>query len=284
MSSSSSPSARIAVILGTNEIASAVAVYLRRMQYAVVMVHDPLPPVIRRGMAFYDALFEDFSRIDEIKAIRVDELMDFFPLTTRPDHVAVTALGLTDLLVLGSIDVIVDARMQKRVAKPCLFQLADLTIGLGPGFAAKINCDVAIETKPDCVGAILDDGTTAPWDGVSAKLNGLGAERFVYSIAPGRWRTALDVGTRVYKDLLIGRIGDEPVIAPMDGLLRGIVRDGIEVPAGVKLLEIDPRGPAGSWTKIDARAQSIARATVVAIDKFSNRTEPEKAAPAMRLR
>ena len=48
-----------AVILGTNEIASAVAVNLYRGGSSVVLSHDPLPPVIRRKMAFHDALFDD---------------------------------------------------------------------------------------------------------------------------------------------------------------------------------------------------------------------------------
>jgi len=42
----------LAVILGTDEIASAVAVNLYRSGYCVVLSHDPLPPVIRRKMAF----------------------------------------------------------------------------------------------------------------------------------------------------------------------------------------------------------------------------------------
>jgi hypothetical protein len=50
-----------AVILGTNEIASAVAVYLHRAGYRVVLSHDPVPPVIRRKMAFHDALFDEPS-------------------------------------------------------------------------------------------------------------------------------------------------------------------------------------------------------------------------------
>ena len=44
----------------------------------------------------------------------------------------------------------------------------------------------------------------------------------------------------------------------------GIVRDGLEVPAGVKLLEIDPRKQPG-WTGIDERGRGIAQATLNAI-------------------
>lgn len=55
------PSARqpLAVVLGTNEIASAVAVHLKGGGFSVVLSHDPFPPVIRRAMAFHDALYGD---------------------------------------------------------------------------------------------------------------------------------------------------------------------------------------------------------------------------------
>ena len=50
---------------------------------------------------------------------------------------------------------------------------------------------------------------------------------------------------------MLGHLSGTPVLAPRDGLLRGIVRDGSEVPAGIKLLEITTRkGPAP--TSVDA--------------------------------
>ncbi|MGZ9410181.1 MAG: xanthine dehydrogenase, partial [Methylocystis sp.] len=47
------------ISLGTNEIASAVAARLTWERRRVVLSHDAYPPVIRRGMAFHDALYGD---------------------------------------------------------------------------------------------------------------------------------------------------------------------------------------------------------------------------------
>lgn len=55
---------RFAVVLGTNEIASAVGVYLQRDGWSVVLAHDPHPPVIRRKMAFHDVMFGDPAEVD----------------------------------------------------------------------------------------------------------------------------------------------------------------------------------------------------------------------------
>lgn len=249
-----------ATILGTNEIASAVAVKLHRSGYGVVLSHDPVPPVIRRKMAFHDALFDDAVEVDGITATRVDSGMEIRRGLSRRDGVMVSDLGLLDLLVIGPIDLLVDARMNKYQVTPDLRRLARLTIGLGPGFTGGTNCDVAIETRPGKEGQIIQYGSTDAPDGVARPLGNSRSERFVHSEVAGRWHTAIEIGTRVYKDFLIGQLGGVPVRAPFDGVIRGVVRDGTEVPAGVKLLELDPRGRHANWTGLDARALIIAKA------------------------
>lgn len=255
----------LAVVLGTNEIASAVAVHLRRAGYGVVLSHDPLPPVIRRGMAFHDALYGDVATVDGIAAIGLDRTLDAVTQTSVPGQVVVTRMGLSDLLVFRSIDVLIDGRMQKRQVTPDFRNLAGVTIGLGPGFRVGDNCDVAVETRPARNGTLVCDGATDAADGQPAPLGGVGRERFAYADSPGQWRTAFDVGTRIYKGMVVGHLDGCAVTAPIDGTLRGVVRDDTEVPVGVKLLEVDPRGRAARWTGIDERGRSIARATLAAI-------------------
>ena len=84
----------LAVILGTNEIASAVAVKLRKAHFSVILSHDPYPPVIRRGMAFYDALFDDRAVIDGIEGQRAETAMEIADIVGEDDRVAVTPLQL----------------------------------------------------------------------------------------------------------------------------------------------------------------------------------------------
>lgn len=253
-----------ATILGTNEIASAVAVELHRSGYGVVLSHDPAPPVIRRKMAFHDALYEDDVRVDGVRAWRADTGVDVRKGLARGD-VLVTPLGLLDLIVLGPIELLVDARMNKYQVTPDLRRLARLTIGLGPGFGGGTNCDLAIETRPGKEGQVIQHGPTDEPDHMPRALGGVTSERFVHSSVPGRWHTAIEIGTRVYKDFHIGFLGSEPIRAPFDGVVRGVVRDGTEVPAGVKLLEIDPRGRGADWTGLDARALVIAKAVTRAL-------------------
>jgi hypothetical protein len=254
-----------AVILGTNEIASAIGVHLSRAGYCVVLSHDPHPPVIRRKMAFHDALFADTAQVEDVVCERVDDAMQVLKACRAHGRVLVSWLGLLDLLPIRQIDVLIDARLQKHRITPDLRRLARLTIGLGPGFSSSFNCDVAVETRPGRVGLVDQGGWTDAADGQASRLGDVGVERFVYSPFAGRWHTPIEIGTRVYKDLVLGHLSGVPVAAPRDGVLRGIVRDGSEVPAGVKLLEIDPRGRLAQWTGIDDRGRAVARATLAAV-------------------
>jgi hypothetical protein len=253
----------LAIILGTNEIASAIAVFLRRSGRSVVLAHDPGVPVIRRGMAFHDALFGDFAWVDDFRAKRADYISNLFSLFEDDSLVAVTEMGLTDLMAAGKAEILVDARMHKRSVRPDLRGLAGVSFGVGPGFIPRHNCDIAIETRPDLAGLIVLEGRTEPQDqSMPSLLGGKGRERFIYASNAGRWRTALDIGVRVFKGVVIGHLDGGALAAPMDGVLRGLARDDCDIPAGAKIVEIDPRGRACRWSGMDQRCETIAQAVM----------------------
>jgi hypothetical protein len=204
-------------------------------------------------MAFHDALFDDAVAVEGIAARRADTGLEIRTSLAQTSGVTITELGLLDLIVIRGIDVLVDARMQKYLATPDLRRLGRLAIGLGPGFACGVNCDLAIETRPGKAGQIIREGGADQPDGVSRRLGGHAGERFVRAECSGRWNSAIEIGTRVFKDF--------------DGILRGIVRDGTEVPAGAKLLEIDARGRRAKWTGTDDRGRLIASAVAEAISR-----------------
>ncbi len=256
---------RLAVVMGTNEIASAVGVALNRAGFAVVLSHDSHPPVIRRGMAFHDALFDDHAELGGIVGYCAENLLEIASIVARKKSVAVTPLSFTDLLALRETDVLVDARMQKNRITPDFRRLAKITVGLGPKFVVGENCDIAVETHPGRIGELIRKGATDEADGASRPLGGAGRERFVYSDRAGIWRTPVDIGMWVPKGFLIGRHEDVPVFAPMDGFVRGVARDSVFAPEGVKLVEIDPRTRAEGFAGADERCRTIAMATVKAV-------------------
>lgn len=255
----------LAVILGTNEIASAVAVHMSRIGWACVLSHDPFPPVIRRQMSFHDCLYGEPITLEEVAAERADTTMELVEILDYTTKVAVTPMQFHELAAVRTAQALIDARMQKYRVTPDLRHLAKIAVGLGPNFAVGRNCDVAIETKPSQAGLIIHEGATEPADHAPARLGDVGEERFAYSTKQGLWHSAIDIGVRVFKDFVVGHLDGEPVTAPLDGVLRGVARDGLHIPAGVKLLEIDPRGRSAKWTGIDERSARIASAVGRAI-------------------
>jgi len=258
----------LALVLGTNEIASAIAAKLTEARFAVVMSNDAFPPVIRRGMAFHDALFGEHCEVAGIVGARADSIADVMRIHRAPDQVVVTEMHLTDIIAFRYPAVIIDARMQKHLMTPDLRGVAGVAVGIGPRFEIGLNCDVAIETHPHETGAIVSQGTTKRADGKARDLGGAGRERFVYADRDSIWHTPVDIGTRVYKGLQLGSLGGTPVFAPIDGTLRGIVRDGLRVPANVKLLEIDPRGRHAYWNGMDERGRAIGSGVVAAVEQI----------------
>jgi hypothetical protein len=270
-----------AIILGTNEIASAIAVRLSWAGYRVVLSHDPFPPVIRRGMAFHDALFDDAAEVDGVAGQRAESAVDILRALAAPGRVAVTRLQLTDLIALKSPTVVVDARMQKHRVTPDLRRLAGVAVGVGPKFTVGLNCDIAVETHPARTGDLVASGETLQVDGVARALGSVGGERFIYSSRQGVWRTPLDIGSMVFRDYVIGYLDGTPVRAPFDGHLRGVARDGTLAPGGVKLVEIDPRGRHACWTGTDARGRAIAEAVLAAVEKAHARGSARAAQPLL---
>jgi hypothetical protein len=249
----------LVVVLGTNEVASAIAVRLTYNSHRVILSHDPSAPVLRRNMAFQDVLFGDHAELDGIVGRRAESIMEFATTLAAPGVVAVTPLQLMDLIVVRRLEALVDARLLVSRVTPDLRGCAAVTIGVGPIFETGRNCDFAVDTQPCQTITPVEQRSKAPDDRVRAR--GANSADFVIC-APreGEWVTPLDVGARVYRGITLGRLAGARVFAPRDGYLRGVARDGAFIPKGAKFLEIDPRGrgPISTGTDEHGRAVAIA--------------------------
>ena len=106
-------------------------------------------------------------------------------------------------------------------------------------------------------------------------------ERFVLAGRSGVWRTAVDLGSRAFRRLVIGHVSSEAVSAAADGILVGVARDGSEVAEGDILAELELRIRQATWTGMDRSARATAKAVMRAISEASN--EPSRRARPKRL-
>ena len=253
------------LIRGSGDVGSAVAHLLLRHGHEVVIHDIALPAAPRRGMAFADAIFDGTCELDGVRARRV-ELEELCPGRGRDEVLVSTVPELGKVLAACRPDVLVDARMRKRDRPETQRGLARLTIGLGPNLVAGETTDLAIETQwGDALGAVVTQGTTKPLGGEPRAFEGHARDRFVYAPVGGVMRTRAAIAQRVAAGEAVATIGEERLRAPLDGILRGLVHDGVPVAAGAKVVEVDPRRDLTKVFGIGPRPRRIAEGVLDAM-------------------
>ena len=204
-----------------------------------------------------------------------------------------------DAKILDEIkfDVVVDAILAKKNLGTKI-DMAPLVIGVGPGFTTNDDCHLAIETmRGHNLARIIVDGSPMKNTGVPGLIAGHSNDRVIHSPATGIIHNIHKIGDTVKKDDVIAVIDEGShsspvqtvgasytsakkglqhdgvrVFASIDGILRGIIRDGYNVTAGLKIADIDPRlTEYDNCFTISDKARSIGGAVVTAIIHHFNK-------------
>lgn len=254
-----------ALILGAGDMGSAVAHALHGAGWAVAIRDDPAPAHPRRGMAFADALWDGEAALAGLTARRADTGGALAALLAARSCIAITALPLEEALAACGFDALVDALMRKRSTPPDRRGLAPRTIGLGVGFVPGVNCDIAIETSWEQLGRVVREGETLPLRGEPRAIAGVGRERAVYAPEAGTVRTRHRIGDHVLPGDPVVDLGRHVLRAPLEGCLRGLMRDSVVVPQGAKVLEVDPRGDPALCFGLGERPRGVAAAVLAVL-------------------
>jgi xanthine dehydrogenase accessory factor len=254
------------LIRGSGDVGSAVAHRLFQAGYRVVLHDRPCPSHSRRGMAFVDALFDRVSILEGVKGWYAADPQEVMRLLMDHEAIPVSDVEFDSLLSEIRPDILVDARMCKRMVPEAQLDLAPVTIGLGPGFEAGNHVRIAVETAPGGdLGAARWDGRTRDLCGEPCMLGDAGRERFVYVPHAGSFWTSRELGESVTKGVQIGTLGGTAVYAPLTGILRGLSHNGAEAQAGSKIIEIDPRENAPQPFGLGERHRAIAEGVFQAL-------------------
>lgn len=270
----------LVLVLGLGEPASVAALVLARAGYPVALATDTAPRAHRRLMAFSDAWWDGEARLDGATAAMADP-----GEAVQGGMIPIYRLTLAQAVQSLFVSILVDARLAKREAQPDLRALAPLTIGCGPGHAAAQTCHIAIETQwgPD-LGRPRLTGATNALGGEPRAIDGVGRERMVYAPVAGLLTTSHAIGDAVTAGAVVAHIGDTPIKAPIAGTIRGLMRPGLTIRPGDKLLEVDPRPPATAvFRGIGLRPKTIAEGVLSALtgaEALSRSPISRKGAPA----
>ena len=90
----------------------------------------------------------------------------------------------------------------------------------------------------------------------------------IHSPCSGVFKANSKIGDIVKKGDVIAFVDSTPVYATIDGKVRGLLHDGISVPIGFKISDIDPRGESAMCMSISDKARAIAGGVLEAIDSY----------------
>jgi xanthine dehydrogenase accessory factor len=249
----------LVVIKGAGDLASGIALRLYHAGFDIVMTEIAAPLAVRRTVSFSEAVYKGRTLVEDVSAILAKNEADVRGIIAEK---RIAVMVDPDAAIVSSLRpaVLVDAIMAKRNTGTASTD-APLVIGVGPGFTAGLDCHAVIETKRGhTLGRVISSGCALPNTGVPGEIGGFGIERLLRAGADGVFEAIAQIGGRVTKGDVVGYVrpvekaaGDGvPVIAAIDGILRGILPSGIAVTGGTKAGDIDPRAdPAHCFTVSD---------------------------------
>jgi xanthine dehydrogenase accessory factor len=252
------------LIKGGGDLGTGVAWRLHRAGFPVLVTERDQPLVVRRTVAFASAVYDGEIAVEGVTAWKAEGAVEarqliedgIIPVLVDPDCRSRQVLNPT---------VLIDAIMAKRNTGTAITD-APFVVALGPGFTPNVDCHSVVETqRGHRLGRVLWSDSAEPNTGLPGEIGGKGAERVLRAPCNGVAAGVKHIGDKVALGEIIARISGEPVLAPFDGILRGLVHDGLPVQSGTKIGDVDPRAKREHCFTISDKALAIAGGVLEAV-------------------
>ena len=255
-------------IRGAGDIASGIALRLKRAGMDIIMSDLPEPTAIRRTVSFSEAIRLQSTVVEDVRAVRAEDAEDAMRIVSEGD-IAVLADPEGRIRNGLPFDAEVDAILAKRNTGTCIGD-APVVIGVGPGFTAGQDCHACIETKRGhMLGRVLYEGSPAANTGIPGNIGGYTVERVLRASADGIFHPVKEIGDMVSRGETAACCGSEPVICAIGGMVRGMLPEGTKVVKGMKCGDIDPRGEAAFCTLASDKALAVGGGVLEALLHFT---------------
>ena len=254
----------LVLIRGAGDLASGIALRLHHAHLSVVMTDLPQPTAIRRTVCFSQAIVYGSMTVEDVTARFCAAPEDAaailaageIPVLADPEAKCRTALRP---------DVVVDAILAKKNLGTRITD-APCVIGVGPGFTAGEDCHAAVETmRGHTLGRVIYSGSAIPNTNVPGLIGGFAGERVLRAPADGAFRSVRRIGDLVKAGEVAGYVSGEPMVCTIDGVLRGLIADGIPVRKGMKSGDVDPRGNVENCYTVSDKATAVGGGVLEAI-------------------
>lgn len=261
------------VLRGGGDLASGAALRLNRTGFNVVILELEKPLAVRRSVSFSNAVYEGTQNVEGVVSRLVSA--DQVQVTLEAGEIPVlvdpqAAILKNQFLTSPRLTFVVDGRLLKRPPEPLEMKPA-LHLGLGPGFEAPGNCHAVIETRRGhSLGRVI-------WQGEAQADSGEpdgDPRRVLRAPAAGHVEAVAKIGDHVPQNGLVARMAGQEIRSPLKGVLRGLIHPSVEVKAGMKIGDVDPRDdPAASFTVSDkalAVGGGVLEAVLIKLNEMEN--------------
>ncbi len=273
MSSRRSIAETLVLLKGGGDLATGVAHRLYRAGFPVAITEIENPTMVRRTVSFAECLYADEWRVEGVTSAQADgESAEEKSTRAR----AILEAGSIPVMVDPQAEVIhhlqpaavVDAILAKRNLGTRI-EDAEVVVGLGPGFTAGADCHAVIETsRGHDLGRVILEGAAKANTGIPGPIGGYTTERLLRAPNAGVFTSIARIGDVVSEGEVVARVNDAEVRSSIDGVLRGLLRDGIEVSEGFKVGDVDPRAEPSHCHTISDKSRAIGGGALEAIMMF----------------
>lgn len=248
------------LIRGGGDLATGVALRLHRAGIKIVITELAQPLAVRRTVSFSEAVYDGGQTVEGVRATLIEA--NQLPAWEDADEIPVIIDPNTKILRILQFPVVVDARLIK-TSPNSLPNEVPLHIGLGPGFHAGRDCHAVIETRRShTLGRVYWTGTTQPDSGEPEG----DPRRVLRAPVDGIVKGLKKIGDHCTVDEVIATIGDEVlIVSPFAGVLRGLIRDGLYAPKGLKIGDVDARDDASACFLVSDKSLAIGGGVLEAI-------------------
>lgn len=252
-------------------MASGVASRLYKAGFPVIMTDLPEPTVIRRTVAFAEAVYKGKNQVEGIIG-RLATLENYGQVLNKGE-IPVLIDPEAECIKHIKPEVVVDAILAKKNIGTKA-SLAPVVIALGPGFRAPEDAHAVIETKRGhYLGRVIYEGSALPNTGIPGDIMGKTEERVLRAPCEGVFISFAEIGDLVKKGQAIGEVERVPVVSALDGVVRGLLHSGLVVHKGMKIGDVDPRGEIDYCFTVSDKARSLGGAVLEAMLNLLNRKQ-----------
>lgn len=230
----------VVIVRSGGDIASGVIQKLHRTGFRVLVLEIEKPTSIRRTVCFSEAVYDGKMELEGITSILVKNIVEIYHAWAN-DYVPVIVDPKGEYIEKFKPIAVVDAIIAKRNTGMHK-GLAPITIGMGPGFTAGNDCSVVIESnRGHNMGRLIFEGSAEPNTGMPGNIAGYTTERVLKSPDDGIITLEHNIGDTVKSGDVIAYVNGQSISSQIDGIVRGLIREGTYVTKGFKVGDIDPR-------------------------------------------